>query len=173
MTKKIENNWKVNLVFLESDFANILLLFLEKKFFSDYQPFVCPCDVHCDNEHKQINLYLDKKILRQAIIRNCKSKRIRKNFTLFLQRKQKKCGFCDNYDNCIHCKKLKYIRQCLDKAYYFSPRKDPPWQPTHWKVFLYHKIDKEFEIIQKANFNFCIEIKCVRKSWTIDGHNNF
>ena len=33
MTKKIENNWKVNLVFLESDFANFLLLFLDKFFF--------------------------------------------------------------------------------------------------------------------------------------------
>ena len=65
MTEKIENNWKVNLVFLESDF------FSQKKiFFSDYQPFVGPCDVHGDREHKQINIYLDKKNLWQLVIHN-------------------------------------------------------------------------------------------------------
>ena len=48
------------------------------------------------------------------------------NFYIVFATKTKKCGFCDNYDNCIHCKKLKYIRQCLDDAYYFSPRKDGP-----------------------------------------------
>ena len=43
-------------------FANFLLLFLGKKMnFSDYQPFACPCDIHCDSEHKQINLHLDKR----------------------------------------------------------------------------------------------------------------
>ena len=91
---------------------------------------------------------------------------------MFLQRKQKKCCFCDKHDNCIHCKKLKYIRQYLDDAYHFSPRKDAPWQPTHWNIFLYHQIDKEFENIRKSDFNFRIEIKNVRKSWTIDCHNN-
>ena len=30
--------------------------------------------------------------------------------------------------------------------------------------FLYHQIDKEFENIQKPDFNFHIEIKYVRKS---------
>ena len=39
--------------------------------------------------------------------------------------------------------------------------------------FLYHKIDEEFENIQKPDFNFCIEIKYVRKNWTINWHNNF
>ena len=85
---------------------------------------------------------------------------------------KKKCVFCDNYDNCLHCKKLKYIRKSLDHAYYFSPRKDAPWQLTHLKVFLYHQIDKEFENIKKPDFNFRIEIKYSRKSWTIDWHNN-
>ena len=73
-------------------------------------------------------------------------------------------------------KKLKYIRQCLDNAYYFSPRKDAPWQPTHWKVFLYFEINKEFKKIQKLvsdDFNFRLEIKYVKKSWTINWHNNF
>ena len=90
---------------------------------------------------------------------------------MFLQQKQKKCGFWDDYDNCIHCKKLKYIRHCLDNAYYFSARKDAPWQPTQWKVFLYQQIDKEFENIQKPDFNLGIEIKYVRKSCTINWHN--
>ena len=88
-----------------------------------------------------------QKILWQDVIHNIKSGRVRRTFTLFLQRKQKKCGFCDNYDNFIHYKKLKYIRQCLDEAYYFSSQKDAPWQPTCWKVFSYHQIDKEFENI--------------------------
>ena len=73
-------------------------------------------------------------------------------------------------------KKIKYIRKRLDNAYYFSSRKDAPWQPTGWKGFLYYQIDKEFENIHKLvldYFNFCIEIKYVRKSWTIDCHNNF
>ena len=41
------------------------------------------------------------------------------------------------------------------------------------RFFLYHQIDKEFENIQKPHFNFCIEIKYIRKKWTIDWHNNF
>ena len=80
---------------------------------------------------------------------------------------RKECGYCDNYDNCIYCKKLKYIRERLGSAYLFSPRKDTPWQPTNWKVFLFYQVDKEFENIQKLvlnNFNFHIEIKHVRKS---------
>ena len=91
----------------------------------------------------------------------------------FCNKNKERCGFCDDNDNCIYCKKLRYIRQCLDNAYYFSPRKHAPWQPTHWKIFLYHQIDKEFENIQKPHFNFCIEIKYSRKKWTIDWHNNF
>ena len=31
MTEKIENNWKVNLVFLESNFCSFLIILLEKK----------------------------------------------------------------------------------------------------------------------------------------------
>ena len=41
------------------------------------------------------------------------------------------------------------------------------------ECFLYHQIDKEFEKIRKPDFNFRIEIKYVRKSRTIDWHNNF
>ena len=39
----------------------------KKKDFFDYQPFVCPCAVHCDSEHKQINLYLDKNFYGQLL----------------------------------------------------------------------------------------------------------
>ena len=106
-------------------FANFLLFFLEKIFFSVYQPFVCLCDVHCDSEHKQINIYLDKKIYGKSLYTTFNRKELGELLHCFCN-KNKKCGFCDNYDNCIHCKKLKYIRQCLDDAYYFSPRKDAP-----------------------------------------------
>ena len=139
--------------------------------FSDYQPFVRPCDVHFDSEHKKISLYLTK-ISWKIITRNCNSKKVKINFTLFFWWKQKKYGFCDNDDNCIHCKKLKYIRQCLDNVYYFSLRIGAPWQPTHWNVFLYHQIYKELENIQKPGFNFGLEIKYVRKIRTIIWHNN-
>ena len=91
----------------------------------------------------------------------------------FCNKNKERCGFCNANNNCIYCKKLRYIRQCLDNGYYFSPRKHAPWQPSHWKIFLYHQIDKEFENIQKPDFNFCIEIKYIRKSWTIDWHDNF
>ena len=146
-----------SLSFFRKWFLLIFFFFLQKKEmdFFDYQPFVCPCAVHCDSEHKQIN----KKELGELL--HC-----------FWKKKKKNCGFCE-YDNCIHCKKLKYITQYIDNAYYFSPWKDAPWQPTHWKVFLYRQIDKEFGNIQKHQFNFSIEIKYVWKSWTIDWQNNF
>ena len=140
--------------------------------FFDYQPFVCPCAVHCDSEHKQINLYLDKTFYGKSLYATLNQKELGELLHCFCNENKKKCGFCE-YDNCIHCKKLKYITQYLDNAYYFSPRKDAPWQPTHWKVFLYRQIDKEFGNIQKHQFNFSIEIKYVWKSWTIDWQNNF
>ena len=42
-------------------------MFRKKKEFSDFHPFVCPCDIYCDSEHKQINLYLDKKIYGKSL----------------------------------------------------------------------------------------------------------
>ena len=49
-------------------FLLIFIIFLEKKKdFSDFQPFVCQCDVLCDSEHKQINLYLDKKFYGKSL----------------------------------------------------------------------------------------------------------
>ena len=35
--------------------------------FFEFQPFVCPSDVDCDSEHKQINLYLDKNIYGKSL----------------------------------------------------------------------------------------------------------
>ena len=46
-------------------FANFHYFFREKKM--DFQPWVCPCDVNCDSEHKQINLYLDKKFYGKSL----------------------------------------------------------------------------------------------------------
>ena len=69
------------------------------------------------------------------------------------KKKQKKCGYRDDYDNCTHCKKLKYIRERLNRAYYFSPQKDTPWLSTYWKGFLFYQVDKEFENIQKLVLN--------------------
>ena len=83
----------------------------------------------------------------------------------FCNENKYKCGFCDDCDNCIHCKKLKYIRECLGNAYYLSP-KEAPWQPNHWKDFLYYETDKELKNIQNLvsdDFNFRIEIKYVKK----------
>ena len=97
--------------------------------------FICPCAVHCDREHKQINLYLDKKIYGKSLYTTLNWKELGEFLHCFSKESKKKFGFCDDYENCVHWKKLKYIRQCLDNAYYFSPRKDAPWQPTHWKVF--------------------------------------
>ena len=97
--------------------------------------FICPCAVHCDREHKQINLYLDKKIYGKSLYTTLNWKELGEFLHCFSKESKKKIGFCDDYENCIHWKKLKYIRQCLDNAYYFSPRKDAPWQPAHCKVF--------------------------------------
>ena len=124
------------------------------------------------NINKSIYI-LTKKFYGKSLYATVNQKELGELLHCFCNENQKKCGFCDKYDNCIHCKKLKYARQCLDNAYYFSPGKDAPWQPTHWNVFLYYQIDKEFENIRKTDFNFCIEIKYVRKSRTIDWHNNF
>ena len=35
--------------------------------FSDFQPFVCPCDVNCDSKHKQISLYLEKNFYGESL----------------------------------------------------------------------------------------------------------
>ena len=118
------------------------------------------------------SVYTWQNISWKVITRNYNSKKVKRTFTLFFWWKQKKYGFCDNDDNCIHCKKLKYIRQCLGNAYYFSLRIGAPWQPTHWNVFWYHQIDKELENIQKPAFNFGLEIKYVRKIRTIIWHSN-
>ena len=77
----------------------------------------------------------------------------KENFCIvFATKTKKKIGFCDDCDNYIHCKKVKYIRERLDNAYYFSLRRDSPWQPTHWKVFLYYEIDKKFQKYPKTCF---------------------
>ena len=92
----------------------------------------------------------------------------------FCNENQKKFGFCDDCDNYIHCKKVKHITKRLDNAYYSSLRRDSPWQPTNF--FLYYEIDKKFKNIQKLvsdDFDFCIEIKYVRKGKTIDWYNYF
>ena len=128
-------------------FANFHYSFRKKLDFSYFQPFVCPCDVNCKSEHKQISLYLDKKFYGRSLYAILNRKGSGELLHCFCNENKKKCGFCDHYNNCIHCKKLKYIRECLDNTYFFSPRKDAPWQPTYWKIFLYYQIDKEFENI--------------------------
>ena len=135
--------------------------------FSDYQLFVCPCDVYCDSEHKQIYFYLVKIFYGKSLYTILNQKELGEVLHCFCKEKKtrKKKGFCDDY-NCIHCKKLKYNRQCLDNAYYFSTRKDAPWQPTHWKKFLYFQINKEFKKIQKLvsdDFNFVQKLNTFRK----------
>ena len=50
----------------------------KKKDFSNFQPLVCPCDVHSRQN-----------ILWQVDISNFKLKRVRRTFILFFQRKQK------------------------------------------------------------------------------------
>ena len=154
-------------------FANFHYFFWKKNWiFFNFQLFVCPCYIPRDSEHKQINLYLDKKIYGKSLYVILNGKELGELLHCFCNENKEKCGFCDKKGNCIYYKKL-HIRQCLDNAYYFSPRKDTPWQPNCYKVFLYHQIDKEFENIQKPDFNFRVEIKYVRKSWTIDCHNSF
>ena len=62
--------------------------------FLDFRPFVCTCDIHCDSEHTQINLYLDKKIYGKSLyaILNCKELG---EFSLcFCSENKKKCIFC-------------------------------------------------------------------------------
>ena len=102
-------------------FLLIFIIFFRKKKvdFPDYQSFVCPCAVHCDSEHKQINLYLDKKFYCKLLYTTLDQKELGELLHCFINENKKKCGFCDDYDNCIYCKKLKYIRQCLDNAYIF------------------------------------------------------
>ena len=49
-------------------YVNFHYFFSKKKLdFSDYKPFVCPYAVHCDSEHKQINLYLGKKFYGKSL----------------------------------------------------------------------------------------------------------
>ena len=143
MTEKIENNWKVIQFFYKVIFAIFLLfLFFRLSTFCFFRvTFTVTLNINK-------SIYIQTKYFMASGYTHCKSKRVRRTFTLFLQRKQKKCGFCDNYHNCIHCKKLKYIRQCLDNVYYFSPRKDAPWQPTHWKVFYIIKLMKNLKIFK-------------------------
>ena len=128
--KKLKIIGKFNQFFQKVVFANFrYVIFVnfhyfvqkKKKDFFDYQPFVCPCAVHCDSEHKQINLYLDKNFCGQLLYATLNQKELGELLHCFCNENKKKCGFCDDYDKCIYCKKLKYIRQRLDNAYYFSP----------------------------------------------------
>ena len=48
-------------------FVNFHYFFRKKMDFSDFQPFVCPCDVNCDSEHKQISLYLEKNFYGESL----------------------------------------------------------------------------------------------------------
>lgn len=44
--------------------------------------------------------------------------------------------FCPNkYNNCYVCKSLTEVYENLKDCYFFSPRKDMPYQPIFWQLF--------------------------------------
>ena len=77
-----------------------------------------------NSEHKKIPLYLDKKFYGKLLYATLNQKVLGEFLHCFCNENKKKSDYCDDYDNCIHCKKLKYRHERLDSTYYFSPRKD-------------------------------------------------
>ena len=106
----------------------ILFIFLgKKKELIDFQLFVCPCDAHCDSEHKQINLYLDKEFHGKSFYAILNQKDLGELLHCFCNENKKKLFFVTTAIIAFIVKKIKYIRERLDNAYYFSPQKDAPW----------------------------------------------
>ena len=109
----------------------ILFIFLrKKKELIGFQPFVCPCDAHCDSEHKQINLYLDKEFHGKSFYAILNRKELGELLHCLCSKNKKKLFFVTTAIITFIAKKIKHIRERLDNAYYFSSRKDAPWQRT-------------------------------------------
>ena len=69
--------------------------------------------------------------------------------------------FCpDKYNNCVACKFLTKSYDELKSAYFFSARKDKPYQPILWRIFT-DVIDKNNKII------FGIEIEKTVKAFNL------
>ena len=98
--------------------------------------------LNCDGKHAKFTLFLHK---------------VNNEYFYYLNRKQLeeywKCVvkdqevFCpQKCNNCIVCKFLTKAYDELKSAYFFSARKDMPYQPILWKIFT-NVIDKTNKII--------------------------
>ena len=64
--------------------------------FSNYQPFVCPCNVYCGGEHKQINLYLDKTFYGKSLYATVNQKELENFYIVFVTKTKKNVVFVTN-----------------------------------------------------------------------------
>ena len=75
----------------------ILFIFLGKKRnLLIFNLFFCQCDAHCDSEHKQINLYLDKEFHGKSLYAIVNRKELGELLYCFCNENIKKMFFCDD-----------------------------------------------------------------------------